>query len=99
MQLHDITFTDCDPALEREVLTRTPGVASFNPFEWPVMARKPLAFIGEGESPDFRGNKAILAAIDRAWKAMDGEGKAPLHYTLIFRQLDGEAIKAVFDFD
>ncbi len=99
MQLHDISVTNCDPALERELMTRTPGVASFNPFDWPVIGRMPLAFFGEGNSPRFRGDKVVLAAIGRDWKAMDGEGQAPLHHSLIFRQIDGGTVRAVFDFD
>src|SRR5262249_22050754 len=64
--LHDIVMNGAEPSLEMEVLQRTPGVACFNPFEWPVLDAKPLAFAGYGGDKRLLDIIAVRSAIDAA---------------------------------
>ena len=88
----------CDPALEVELLERTPGVACFNPFEWPVIDGVPLAFLGYGEDEALLGIPAVEAAMAAAFDEL-GWDAGPSPYALIFRALDGETYRVVVDLD
>lgn len=92
--LHDISLEGVDEAIETELLQRTPGVASFNPFEWPVRDGMPLAFIGYGDDEAVLADPAARLAIAEAF-----EGEDSSSYALVFRTLDGGAYEVVADFD
>lgn len=98
-QLHDVFLDEADPALEEEVLRRTPGVASFNPFVWPVIDGKPLAFVGYGEEEGLLALPGVQAAIAEAFRELGWtfEGSSP--YALVFREIDGPLYRAVVDLD
>jgi uncharacterized protein CbrC (UPF0167 family) len=87
-----------EPALAKEVLQRTPGVACFNPFDWPVLDAKPLAFVGYGEDPDLFANPDVRAAIGEALEAL-GWDCGPSPYALIFREIDGKRYRVSVDLD
>lgn len=96
MSLHDIELDDAKPELERELRERTPGVACFNPFRWPVLDGVPLAFIGYGDDKSLPCNPNIQAAVTRA----AGEDfPLPTPYALIFKELNGDRYEAAIDFD
>lgn len=97
--LQDIEMSGADPSLEEEVLQRTPGVASYNPFEWPVLDAKPLAFVGDGEDQDLLGIAAVRSAIEAAFAEIGRKFNGPTSYALVFKELDGERYRAVVDFD
>lgn len=84
-----------DPPAE-EVVRRTPGFATFNPFTWPVCGGVPMAFMGYGDAEGWKDVPEALAAM-RA--ANEGEDCFPAPYALIFKQVDGPAYRAVFDWD
>lgn len=97
---HDIEIDDVSSALAREVNERTPGVACFNPFEWPVIDGLPLAYCGTGEDPELLVKPEVAVAIDDAFSAIgwdDADGPSP--YALIFKQVDGPLYQAVIDLD
>ena len=99
--LHDIDLEKVDPEVAEEILTRTPGVACFNPYQWPVIDGLPLAFIGYGDEPTFvsciEAQKAIKAAFSfYGWNFEEGTATP---YALIFKQLDGPRYQAVIDLD
>jgi uncharacterized protein CbrC (UPF0167 family) len=96
--LHDIQIVNADPALAQEVLQRTPGVACFNPFDWPVLDANPLAFMGYGEDEALIAVPAVRAAMESAFRKFGWEfGPSP--YALIFKELDGDRYKVVIDLD
>lgn len=100
MSLQDVELDDADPALEAELMQRTPGVASFNPFTWPVIDGAPLAFVGNGDDPALQQIAAARAAVKRAAKEIGSDDcELPTPYALIFRTLDGERYEAALDFD
>ncbi len=96
--LHDIDICGADPALAQEVLQRTPGVACFNPFDWPVLDTKPLAFMGYGDHEALIAIPAVRAAIEQAFEPF-GWDYGPSPYALIFKEIDGDRFRAVVDFD
>ena len=98
-QLHDIDVDDVDPALEDELLRRTPGISSFNPFPWPVLDRKPLAFLGYGEDERLLSEPDVVTAIEEAFKELGWEFEGPTPYALIFKEVDGKRYRAVVDLD
>lgn len=86
------------PELRRELIERTPGVASFNEFTWPAIDGVPMAFIGDGERLELWDDPAARAAMIAAWgefneEALDG----PTAYLLLFRH--GDVWRAVVDLD
>ena len=97
--LHDIGMNGAEPSLEDEVLRRTPGVASYNPFDWPVLDGKPLAFLGYGEDKRLLASPAGRSAIKAAFEAIGQTHEGPTSYALIFKEIDGERYCAVIDFD
>jgi len=97
--LHDIIISGAEPSLEKEVLQRTPGVASYNPFEWPVLDAKPLAFVGNGEDEDLLDIAAVRSAIEVAFAEIGRTFNGPTSYALIFKEIEGERYRAVVDFD
>lgn len=98
---HDIEIDNAAPALEIELLQRTPGVSCFNPFEWPVLDTKPLAFIGYGEDDVILKDRAAQDAIKAAFEELDWEYEpgTPTPYALVFREVDGDRYRAVIDLD
>ena len=97
--LHDINLTGADPALEDELLHRTPQVSSFNPYPWPVLDGTPLAFVGYGEDEDLIRLPEVRQAIDEEFKSVGWKFEGPTPYALIFKELDGERYRAVLDLD
>ena len=100
--LHDVELDEADPALEAELLQRTPGVACFNPFEWPVLDGRPLASIGSGPEAGVVDNPDAQAAIAAAYEEMgwgDVESNPSDPYALVFKELDGGRYRAVIDLD
>lgn len=95
---HDGEVEDCDPALEVELLERTPGVACFNPFEWPAIDRVPLAFLGYGEEEALLAIPAVVDAMEAAFAEFGWDAR-PSPYAMIFRTLDGETYRVVVDLD
>ena len=97
--LHDIEMSGAEPGLKEEVLQRTPGVACYNPFEWPVLDAKPLAFVGYGDDQDLLDIAAVRSAIEAAFGDIGQKFDGPTPYALIFKEIDGERYCAVVDFD
>jgi uncharacterized protein CbrC (UPF0167 family) len=98
-QLHDGELDHADPALEDEVLRRTPGVACFNGFAWPVLDGRPLAFVGYGEDEALIALPEVQAAIGDAFEPLGWTFDGPSPYALVFRELDGPRYRAVVDLD
>jgi uncharacterized protein len=97
--LHDIMMSGSEPSLKMEVLQRTPGVASYNPFDWPVLDGKPLAFVGYGEDEDLLDIAAVRSAIEAAFGEIGQKFEGPTSYALVFKEIDGERYRSVVDFD
>lgn len=95
---HDGEVEDCDPALEAELLERTPGVACFNPFEWPALGGMPLAFLGYGEEETLLAIPAVVDAMAAAFEDF-GWDAGPSPYAMIFKAPDGETYRVVVDLD
>lgn len=98
-QLHDVFLDDADPALEDEVLRRTPGISCFNPFLWPVLDGRPLAFVGYGDDAALIALPEVQAAIGDAFVDLGWTFDGPTPYALVFRELDGPRYRAVVDLD
>ncbi|WDA40923.1 CbrC family protein [Erythrobacter sp. BLCC-B19] len=96
--LHDaeVEALDWRDPLVAEVQQRTPGFATFNPFAWPVHDGLPMAFMGYGDEERWKYVPQALAAM-RA--ANEGEDCFPCANILLFRQVEGEVWRAVFDPD
>jgi uncharacterized protein len=97
--LQDIGISGAEPSLEEEVLQRTPGVASYNAFDWPVLDAKPMAFVGYGEDEDLLDIIAVRSAIEAAFGELGRKFDGPTSYALVFKEIDGEQYRAVVDFD
>jgi|CXWL01.1.fsa_nt_gi uncharacterized protein CbrC (UPF0167 family) len=98
--LHDITLDGAATDLEAELLERTPGVACFNPFAWPVRDGAPLAFIGYGDNDKLQNDAEVQAAVAAAGRDCGIDDVAmPTPYALIFKELDGPHVEAVLDYD
>jgi uncharacterized protein len=98
--LHDISIEGADPELEHEVMCRTPGVACFNPYEWPVIDGIPMAFLLYGdEDSEFWNLPEIKEAVNTAFGDWPWDGKKPGSYVLLFKQVDGTQYRAVIDPD
>ncbi len=93
---HDTQLEGADPDLEAEVLEATPGFATFNPFDWPVLDGKPLAFIGYGDEPALWAIPGVRTAISEAF---EDDIDKPTPYALVFKELDGTRYAAAMDFD
>lgn len=98
-QLHDVTLDGTDPALEDELLRRTPGIASFNAFGWPVLDGLPMAFVGYGEDEALIALPEVQAAIGEAFGELGWTFDGPSPYALLFKELDGPRYRAVVDLD
>ena len=97
--LHDIDMSGAEPGLKKEVLQRTPGIACYNPFDWPVLDAKHLAFVGYGEDQDLLAIAAVRSAIEAAFAEIGQKFSGPTSYALIFKEIDGERYRVVVDFD
>ncbi|HEX8303067.1 CbrC family protein [Sphingomonas sp.] len=97
--LQDIELHEADPELAAELLQRTPGVACFNPFEWPVLDGKPLAFFGNGEDEGLLAIPDVRSAIEAAFAEAGWEFEGPTPYALIFQELEGERFRVAIDLD
>ena len=99
--LHDIELSGASSELETEVLQRTPGVACFYPFDWPVLDSKPMQFIGYGEDQRVLSNPDAQLAIEEAFVKADGEYElqTPTSYALVFKEISGDRYRAVIDLD
>lgn len=100
-QLADIDIEDetVSETLAQELLNRTPGVASFNPFVWPCMDNIPMAYVGTGDDQVLASDPAAIEATRVAFAAIGWDDNGPSPYALIFRELDGERLRAVIDLD
>ena len=97
---HDVELDGADPALEQELLERTPGVACFNPFEWPVLDSMPMAFLGYGEDKGLLAIDAVRSAISDTFAEVGwSEPVASSPYVLIFKEVNGDRYRAVLDLD
>jgi uncharacterized protein CbrC (UPF0167 family) len=96
--LQDITLEDADEDLTNEVLLATPGVASINPFNWPVIDGEPLAFVGAGDDASLKRNAAAQRAIAEAFAELGEESGHPSH-ALVFKRLNTDEYVAVIDLD
>lgn len=99
-QLHDTVVAGASADLVAEVVQRTPGLDTYNPFDWPVLAGEPLAFIGHGDDPAIWNDPEVQAAIrvmfaEAGWDDADG----PSPYALVFRSLKTHEYVAVMDLD
>lgn len=101
-QLHDSDFDgDVDEALAEEVMQRTPGFATYNAFQWPVLDGKPMVYIGHGDEDATWANNDAAEAIRKVW-ADRGHPLKPgqkTPYGLVFRELDGARYTAIIDLD
>jgi uncharacterized protein len=99
--LHDADFgDDADEALAEEVMQRTPGFATFNAFEWPVLDAKPLAFFGHAEEDLVWTTPEAAEAVRKLYRdEQDEELKGRTPYAVVFRQVDGPRHVAILDFD
>lgn len=96
--LHDVDISGAEPSLRQEVLQRTPGVACFNPFQWPVLDAKPLAFMGYGEDEGLIAVPDVRVALEESF-AEFGWDFGPTPYALIFKEPDGTRYRVVIDLD
>ena len=96
---HDTELDGAEAGPAGELMKRTPGVACFNPFEWPVLDGMPLGFIGVGNEAALMAIPEVRAAIGAAFAEIgwDAEGESP--YALVFREIDGGRWRAVIDLD
>ncbi len=96
--LHDAEVAGLDwrDPLVAEVQRRTPGFATFNAFDWPILDGLPMAFMGYGDEERWKYVPDALAAMR---DGNEGEDCFPTPYALIFKQVDGPAWRAVFDWD
>lgn len=94
-------MSDADPQLREEVFTRTPGFPTYNPFNWPVIDRQPLAFVGYGEDAALFADMTVRAAMNEALREAGGKdlGSTPSPYLLVFKQLVGERYVCWVDLD
>ena len=98
----DVDFEDdVAESLQSEIFERTPGVASFNPFTWPVLEGFPLAYIGTGAEYRFWKNKSVRIAMQSAWEVLELEIplSEPNESILLFQTLDKKHYRAVVDLD
>ena len=96
----DTHLPNVDTELSSEVLQRTPGVACFNPVDWPIINCKPLAFFGYGDSDETWETPEAVKAMKMKWQEYAGEeldGKTS--YLLVFREIDGPKFVATLDLD
>lgn len=99
-QLQDVEIEGVGVDLRDELLRRTPGVESFNPFNWPSLRGMPLAFVGHGEAAGLWSDPGAKAAMQAAWRERMGDVlDGPSAYLLVFRELDGGAWRAEVDLD
>lgn len=98
-QLQSADLFGADPDLTDEVQHRTPGVPSYQDFEWPVLDGKPMTFAGYGEDKSLFATPAVRSAIKTAFEEIGQTRDGPTSYALIFKELDGERYRAVVDFD
>jgi len=100
--LHDADFDDeVDDDMAEEVMQRTPGFATYNAFEWPVMDGKPMVYVGHGDEGATWANAAAADAIRKVWadrgQPLKSGEKTP--YGLVFKELDGDRHVAIIDLD
>jgi uncharacterized protein CbrC (UPF0167 family) len=96
---HDIELIDSDPDLSDELLRRTPGVACFNPYQWPVLDRTPMAFIGYGDDPALMNDVGARDAMVMAYEENGSVFEGSSSYLLVFKEIDGSRYRAVMDLD
>ena len=101
MQLQDVDFSDHVGAeSRRDVMLRTPGVASFNPFTWPVVDGEPMAFLGVGDRDAFWAIPQCRDAMQAMWRDVLGEElPGPTPYLLIFKRLTTDRYGCALNLD
>lgn len=93
---HDTDLREIHPQWREELLRRTPGFATFNPFSWPAKDGVPLAFVGYGDDVELLRNDRVRAAMNEAFEdELDG----PSPYGLVFSDLEGAHFRVVVDLD
>jgi len=97
---HDIEFSDnLDRNHFDEVMLRTPGIACYNPFKWPVLNSRPMVFIGYGDNEEVWGIPCAQAAMKSKWlEAMGEELDGKSDCFLVFKDLDKPIYRASIDF-
>lgn len=98
-QLQAADLIGAEPRLAEEVLQRTPGVSSFQDFEWPVLDCKSMAFAGYGQDKTLLAIPAVRSAIKTAFEEIGRTVDGPTSYALIFKEIDGDRYRAVIDLD
>ena len=97
---HDTEAEGANEDALQELLLRTPGVACFNPFEWPVMEGLPMAFMIYGdEESDLWRNPKVKAEVDAEYGDWPWDGKMPGSSVLLFKQVAGDQYRIVIDPD
>ena len=99
-EMHDAELLNTTADIAAELLRRTPGVASFNAFEWPVLDGMPLAFIGYGNEKEVWSNPKAVSAMRAAWRSIyEEELETETPYLLVFKEIDGSRICSIVDLD
>jgi uncharacterized protein CbrC (UPF0167 family) len=98
-QLQSADLPGADPDLTDEVQHRTPGVPSYQDFDWPVLDGKPMAFVGYGEDKGLFAIPAVRSAIEAAFEEIGRTCNGSTSYALIFKEIDGDRYRAVIDLD
>jgi uncharacterized protein len=99
-----LDISGVDAELRTELEQRTPGFATYNPFQWPVLDGMPLAFIGYGEEAvivnDTKAQLAIAAAFAHIYDDHEVyEVGTPNHYALVFKEISGDRYMVEKNFD
>lgn len=90
---------DVEADVSAELLERTPGMATFNPFTWPCLHRRPLAFIAHADSDLMLRDAEAVAAMESAFGELGWTFDGPSPYGLLFKEVDGPRYVAVVDLD
>lgn len=99
--LHDVSHEKMRPEFEAELLQRTPGIACFNPFEWPILDEKPLAFLhyGTKEEAHHFDTPRVAEAMKREFSRYGWKEPYPLQYALLFKEVDGDRYRVSIDLE
>lgn len=96
--MHDCQIegvSDDNPDIE-EIEQRTPGFATYNPFDWASIDGEPMAFMGYGDEEKWKYVGEARAAMCETY---GGQDAYPSPYFLLFKELDGNRYRATLDLD
>jgi uncharacterized protein len=99
--LFDADFSDeVDAEVEGEVMQRTPGFPTFNPFVWPVSDGMPMVYMGVGDDKQFWRDEACREAMKQFWRQeIGGDLDGPAYQLLVFKSLDNSKFGFALDLD